>query len=97
VDAGLARFRTKAESARLDEDGTRPAEVYINLLLHAGRLAEATEAARQLLAKADERSLACPGPLELTRRRGDFAAFAEVARGRGDAVHFLAGLLSNRG
>jgi hypothetical protein len=97
VDAGLARFKSKAESANVDEDGTRPAEVYVNLLLHAGRLAEAADAARQLLAKADERALGCPGPLELTRRTGDFAAFAEIARIRGDAVHFLAGLLSNRG
>lgn len=96
VDAGLARFKAKAESANVEEDGTRPAEVYVNLLLHAGRLAEAADAARQLLAKADERSLGCPGPLELTRRTGDFAAFAEVARSRGDAVHFLAGLLSDQ-
>jgi hypothetical protein len=43
---------------------------------------------------ADERSLGCPGPLELTRREGDYAAFAEVARSRGDAVHFLAGLVA---
>jgi hypothetical protein len=56
--------------------------------------AAATAAARELLAKADERSLSCPGPLELTRRQGDYAAFAEVARARGDAVHFLAGLLA---
>jgi hypothetical protein len=51
-------------------------------------------AAHKLLAWADERSLGCPEPLELTRRQGDYAAFAEVARARGDAVHFLAGLLA---
>jgi hypothetical protein len=94
VASGLEHFRTKAAAANPDEDGTRPAEVYVNLLLHAGRPAEAAMAARKLLAKADERSLICPGPLELTRRQGDYAAFADVARARGDAVHFLAGLLA---
>jgi hypothetical protein len=94
VEAGLAHFRSKAEAADVEQVGTRPAEVYVNLLLHAGRPAEATAAARKLLAKADERTLTCPGPLELTRRQGDYAAFAEVAQRRGDAVHFLAGLLA---
>jgi hypothetical protein len=97
VEAGLERFRAKAATANPDDAGTRPAEVYVNLLLHAGRPAEAATAARRLLSNVDERSLGCPGPLELTRRQGDFAAFAEVARARGDAVHFLAGLLAGRG
>jgi hypothetical protein len=94
VEAGLEHFRAKADAADSEAVGTRPAEVYVNLLLHAGRLADAAAAARKLLAKADERALSCPGPLELTRRQGDYAAFAAVARERGDAVHFLAGLLA---
>jgi hypothetical protein len=94
VESGLDHFRAKAEAINSDDGGTRPAEVYVNLLLHVGRTAEAATTARKLLATADERSLGCPGPLELTRRQGDYAAFAEVARARGDAVHFLAGLLA---
>jgi hypothetical protein len=97
VDAGLERFRAKAAATNIEEDGTRPAEVYVNLLLHADRVADAAAAARELLSKVDERALGCPGPLELTRRQGDYTAFAEVARERGDAVHFLAGLLAARG
>ena len=93
VEAGLAHFRAKAAAAD-PERGTLPAEVYVNLLLHSGREAEAAEAARRWLAKADERQLSCPGPLELSRRQGDYAAFAEVARARGDAVQYLAGLLA---
>src|SRR5258706_291775 len=69
VESGLDHFRTKAESINSDDGGTRPAEVYVNLLLHGGRTAEAATAARKLLATADERSLSCPGPLELTRRQ----------------------------
>jgi hypothetical protein len=96
IDEGLKHFRAKAEVVDPEQAGTRPAEVYVNLLLLAGRQAEATAAARRLLATADERSLGCPGPMELARRQGDYSAFAEIARGRGDAVHFLAGLLANR-
>jgi hypothetical protein len=95
VDAALEHFCAKAESVDMEKYGTRPAEVYVNLLLNAGRPAEAAAAARRLLATADERALTCPGPLELMRRQGDFTAFAEIARTRGDAVHFLAGLLAS--
>jgi len=93
VDTGLGHFRAKVKSMDLDR-GTLPAEVYVNLLLHAGRTAEAIKVARTYLTDADERQLSCPGPLELCRRTGDFAAFADVARVRGDAVHYLAGLLA---
>ena len=90
VDAGLAHFRAKAAAA----DESFPAEVFINLLLKIGREADALVAARELLAGHDERGLSCPGVLELSRRQGDFAGFADAAKGRGDAVHYLAGLLS---
>ena len=56
VDAGLAHFRQKAESVDLDEVGTRPAEVYVNLLLLAGRQTDAATAARIMLTMADERA-----------------------------------------
>lgn len=93
IEAGLQRFRAKAAAAD-PEQSTRPAETLINLLLNAGRPDEAAAAARQFLLRADDRQLCCPGALELTRRQGDFREYAEVARHRGDAVHFLAGLLS---
>ena len=96
VDAGLGHFRAKVKTMDLDR-GTLPAEVYVNLLLHAGRTADAIKVARTYLTDADERQLSCPGPLELCRRTGDYAAFADVARVRGDAVHFLAGLLAKAG
>ncbi len=96
VEAGLAHFRAKA-ATMVAERGTLPAEVLVNLLVLTGRQREALEAARQYLADVDERQLSCPGPLELSRRLGDFATFAEVARARGDAVHFLAGLLHQGG
>lgn len=90
VEAGLQHYRAKAAAA----DESFPAEVYVNLLLKIGREAEALAAAREFLSGADERGLSCPGVLELSRRRGDFAGFAQEAKGRGDAVHYLAGRLA---
>src|SRR5438876_4500444 len=93
VDAGLNHFRAKADAAD-PERTTGPAEVLVNLLLASGRNADALAAARRHLIRADERQLRCPGPQELSRRLGRFDVFADVARLRGDAVQFLAGLLS---
>jgi hypothetical protein len=90
VDAGLKHFSDKAAAA----DESFPAEVYVNLLVKVGREAAALAAAREFLSGADERGLSCPGVQELSRRRGDFTTFAEAAKARGDAVHYLAGRLS---
>jgi hypothetical protein len=94
VETALAHFRKKAQ--RVDPEGTTaPAEVLVNLLLKCGRPDEALAAAKRHLIRADDRQLRCPGPLELSRRLGRFDEFAEVARLRGDAVQFLAGLLAD--
>ncbi|MBX9579443.1 MAG: hypothetical protein K2X87_03970 [Gemmataceae bacterium] len=96
VDAGLGRFRAKAdrESAL---GATYAAQVYVNLLLRADRQKDALAAAKHYLAGEDERNLICPGPAELARRQNDFEVLAEVARSRNDAVGFLAGLIAGAG
>jgi hypothetical protein len=94
VEAGLQHFRAKAAAAD-PERTTAPAETLVNLLLASGRNDEALAEARRHLLRADERQLRCPGPQELSRRLGRFEAFADVARLRGDAVQFLAGLLAS--
>jgi hypothetical protein len=94
VDAGLAHFHAKAQAAD-PERTTAPAEALVNLLLASGRDSEALAAARRHLIRADERQLRCPGPQELSRRLRQFDAYADVARLRGDAVQFLAGLLAS--
>lgn len=93
VEAGLSRFRAKAEAAD-PEQTTAPAEAYVNLLLASERETQALRAAQRHLIRAEERQLRCPGPQELSRRLKRFEVFAEVARLRGDAVQFLAGLIA---
>lgn len=96
VEAGLAHFRAKAERAERETDGGRPVEVLVNLLLRLNRSAEALAVARTWLRKSGDWPAHCPGPTELCRRAGDFAALAEVAQERGDPVQYLAGLLAAR-
>lgn len=95
-EEGLAHFRAKVEKADPENDGTRPAEVLVNLLVRLGRHAEALAVARRYLAAVDNRQLGCPSITELCQKTHDYQTLAEVAREQGDPVHFLAGLLANR-
>lgn len=95
ADAALDHFRNAARDMD-PEQTTLPAETLVNLLLRCGRDEDALIAARKLLMRADERQLRCPGPQELSRRLKRFDTFSEIARLRGDAVQFLAGLLAKK-
>lgn len=94
VEAGLKHFEAKI-AAELADGNTFPAEVYVNLLVRLGRVKEALAAAlvhfKDLPADAQ---LSCPGVVELARLAGDYAALADAARAKGDAVTFLAGLIA---
>lgn len=96
VEAGLNHFRAKLPAAK--RDGYQfPAEVAVNLLVKADRLAEALAVAREHLADADERHLSCPGVTELALKIRDYDAIAQTARTKADPVNYLAGLIAGRG
>ena len=96
TEGGLAHFRRKVEVADPQEVGTYPAEVFVNLLVKLGRGKEAIEIARKYLidAEAEGRQLTCPNLNELCQRYHAYDVLSQVARERGDAVHYLAGLLA---
>jgi hypothetical protein len=96
VEAGLAHFQDKVEKADPESDGTRPAEVLVNLLLRLDRPAEALAAARRYLANVDSRQLTCPSITELCQRTNDYRTLKEVAREQSDPVHFMAGLIAGK-
>jgi hypothetical protein len=96
VEEGLEHFRAKLANLDPEEVGTYPAEVYVNLLLRAGRAEEALTVARRYLAKVDDRRLTCPGVVELCQQTQDYRALAEVARELDNPVHFVAGLIAAR-
>ena len=60
VEDGLAYFRKQVEDNNPEEVGTYPAEIYVNLLLKAGRDKEALAVARKYLGNTDGRRLTCP-------------------------------------
>lgn len=93
-EAGLAHFRAKAEENPVEEAGTGPAEVLVQLLLRLGRAGEALAVARRYLASADSQRLGYLA--DLCQKADDFATLAEVAREQKNAVQFMAGLLASR-
>jgi hypothetical protein len=96
TDANLARFREKAKRES-DLGASYAAQVYVNLLVKVGRVAEALAAAREFLSAEDERNMICPGVSELAKRLNDYQAIADAAKARHDAVQFLAGLIAGSG
>lgn len=96
VEAGLDHFRAKVEVMDVENLGTLPAEVLVNLLLQVNRTEEALAVARRWLGSVRERPLTCPSIAELCQRAGNYQALADVAREQEDPVHFLAGLLATK-
>ena len=96
VEEGINHFRAKADKADPEKEGTRPAEVLVNLLLRLGRSAEALSVARKHLASVNSRPLGCPSIVELCQRTKDYRALADIAREQGDLVHFVAGLVAEK-
>jgi hypothetical protein len=96
-EQGLAHFRAKVANSDPENDGTRPAEVLVNLLLRLNQPAEALAVARRHLARADNRHWSCPSIPELCQRANDWHALADIAREQADPVHFMAGLIASKG
>jgi hypothetical protein len=93
VDEAVNYFQGRATSQPIEEVGTGPAEVYIDLLARLGRHADAIRAAAVLLPPGTRTAGFAPTLLELARTSGDYESLKEVSRERGDLVGFAAGLV----
>jgi hypothetical protein len=96
VDEALAHFRERAETVRVEDEGTMPAETYIVLLTRLGRLGEAIEASARLLGAGTRTIGFAPSLLELSRMAGDFTALRRVSRERQDLLGYAVGLIAER-
>jgi hypothetical protein len=96
VEEAIAHFQAKVDKADPENEGTRPAEVLVNLLLRLERPEEALAVARKHLASVNSRPLGCPSIVELCQRTKNYRALADVAREQGDLVHFVAGLVAEK-
>ena len=97
VDAAINHFRKKLEAVVDDAlEKSMPAQVLVNLLVRLEKIDEAIDLAAERLAHLPEQALTCPGFAQLCQQRGRMDRLAEVARQRGDLVHFLAARLQDK-
>ncbi len=94
ADAAVDHFRRKLAASGPEQAGTAPAQVLVGLLARLGRYAEAIDVSAEHLRDADPARLGCPSVFELCQAAGDFTRLRELARQRGDLLHFAAGALA---
>jgi hypothetical protein len=88
VEVAVAHFRYKAANA-----DPRAAQAVVTLLAGLGRYGEAIDISLEYLRDADAAHLACPSVFQLCQMAGDYARLRELARERGDLLHFAAGTM----
>jgi hypothetical protein len=90
VDRAVAHFEARAAAADLERDGSRPAEVLVQLLSRLGRHADAIKAFRRNLTDAPPERVSCPNLAQLCEMAGDLEQLKEVARQNSDPLGYLA-------
>jgi hypothetical protein len=96
VDRAIAHFDEKAAKADPNRDGTRPAEVLIELLTRLERHQDALNAFRRYLSDASTETLSCPSLVELCQMAGDYERLKEVAKQQHDPLGYVAALIQSR-
>ena len=90
VDRAVRHFEDKAARADPDREGTRPAEVLVNLLIRLSRYEDAITAFQRYLSDAASEELSCPSLPQLCQMAGDFERLKEVATQQHDPLSYLA-------
>jgi hypothetical protein len=95
IEEAVSHFRSKLPTPDPDiRDEAIAAQVLVRLLVRLGRNDEALEVAAEHLADLPDSALACPSIAQLCQTIGRLDRLAEIARGRGDLVNYLAAKLS---
>lgn len=95
IDAAIAHFHEKLPVPDPDGMGdTLPAQVLVRLLVRVGHLDDAIEVSAVHLAGAPDSALICPPLSQLCERARRPDRLAQIARERGDLVHYAAAILS---
>jgi hypothetical protein len=93
VERAIAHFEAKAAACDPEFDGTRPAEVLVDLLCRLERHSDAIRAFRQFLSNAIPEDLSCPTLPQLCELAGDFELLRQVAKEQSDPLSYLAGAI----
>ena len=93
ADAAVAHFRNKVATTDPEETGGVPAQVLVGLLARLGRYREAIDVSLAHLQDAKPGQLECPSIFQLCQMAGDYGRLRDLARERGDLLHFAAGAM----
>jgi hypothetical protein len=93
VEHAIAHFEAKAAACDPEFDGTRPAEVLVDLLCRLERHRDAIRAYRQYLINAPPEHLSCPTLPQLCELAGDYELLRTVAKEQSDPLSYLAGAI----
>jgi hypothetical protein len=93
VDVAVRHFEEKAAGSDPDRDGSRPAEVLVELLIRLSRYDDAIKAFRRYLREVAPEDLSCPSLLQLCQMAGDFDQLKEVAKQQRDPLSYLAAII----
>jgi hypothetical protein len=96
VDRAVAHFERKAAAVDAYRDGTRPAEVLVELLCRLGRYGDAVRAFRTHLSGVSPEHLSCPTLPQLCEMAGDFEQLKQVAEEQADPLNYLAAIVKGR-
>jgi len=88
ADEAIAHFRGKAAGGAGDP---RPAEALVTLLTRLERYGEAIDVSLEFPCDEGMRPQQCPSLFQLCQMAGDYSRLREIARQRGDLLHFAAG------
>jgi hypothetical protein len=93
VEESLAYFRQRAESADLQQVGTVPIEVYVDLLARCGQPATAIDESLRLMPVGQQGVGIAPTLLDLAERAGKYDRVQTHCRERQDLLGFTAALV----
>ena len=97
VDRAIQHFDEKAAGSDPHRDGSRPAEVLVELLIRLARYDDAIKAFRRYLSDVAPEDLSCPSLLQLCQMAGDFEQLKQVAKQECDPLSYMAALIEGRG
>jgi hypothetical protein len=91
VSEAVAHFRHKAANA-----DPQAVETLVTFLARLGRFGEAIDVSLEHLGDADASRLQCPSVFHLCQMAGDYSRLRDLARQRGDLLHFAAAIMQVR-
>jgi hypothetical protein len=93
VERAIKHFDEKAAGSDPDRDGSRPAEVLVELLVRLARYDDAIKAFRRYLIDVAPEGLSCPSLPQLCQMAGDFEQLKQMAKQQSDPLSYLAALI----